>query len=77
MTMRVTRTPHHIEVPVAPTETGCRVDAALTVRVKSHLRVLEPVLWFAFRKGLRGDLARLAGILARRSYRQGAVAEQG
>ncbi len=48
---------------VTPTSEGSRVEAALTVRVKPHLRVLEPVLWFAFRKGLRGDLARLAGIL--------------
>lgn len=48
---------------VTPTPEGCRVEAALTVRVKPHLRVLEPALWFAFRKGLRGDLARLAGIL--------------
>ena len=49
---------------VTPTEGGCRVEAALVVRVKPHLRVLEPVLWFAFRKGLRGALARLAAILA-------------
>lgn len=61
---------------VAPTETGCRVEAALTVRVKPHLRVLEPVLWFAFRKGLRGDLARLAGILAERSHRRDAAVDQ-
>lgn len=49
---------------VTPTSEGSRVEAVLTVRVKPHLRILEPVLWFAFRKGLRGDLARLAGILA-------------
>lgn len=61
---------------VAPTETGCRVEAALTVRVKPHLRVLEPVLWFAFRKGLRGDLARLAEILTQRSHRQDAAVDQ-
>lgn len=49
---------------VTPTSDGCRIEAGLTVRVKPHLRILEPILWFAFRKGLRGDLARLSGILA-------------
>jgi hypothetical protein len=48
---------------VTPMPEGSRIEAALTVRVKPHLRILEPVLWFAFRKGLRGDLARLGGIL--------------
>lgn len=49
---------------VTPTAAGCRIEAALVVRVKPQLRMLEPILWFAFRRGLRGDLARLAGILA-------------
>ena len=48
---------------VTPTADGCRIEAALVVRVKPQLRMLEPVLWFAFRRGLRGDLARLEGIL--------------
>jgi len=48
---------------VTPSGDGCRIEAALVVRVKPHLRILEPVLWFAFRAGLRGDLARLAALL--------------
>ena len=50
---------------VTPVPDGCRVQARLDVRVKGAARLLEPVLWFAFRRGLRDDLARLAGVLPR------------
>ena len=50
---------------VVPLPNGCWVTARLVVRVKGVARPLEPVLWFAFRRGLRDDLARLATVLPR------------
>ena len=49
---------------VTPAQGGSTVAARLDVRVRGVARLLEPVLWFAFRRGLRDDLARLATVLS-------------
>ena len=42
---------------------GCTVTGALQVRLRGVNRALEPVVGLAFRRGLRGDLRRLAQLL--------------
>lgn len=51
---------------VTATENGCRIRGALEVRLKGAARLLEPIVGLQFRRGLRGDLTRLAELLPAR-----------
>lgn|GEM_PF-7071130 len=42
---------------------GCTIGGALEVRLKGAARLLEPLVGLQFRRGLRSDLDRLAGLL--------------
>lgn len=50
---------------VTATADGCLLRGALEVRLKGAARLLEPLVGLQFRRGLRGDLARLAELLPR------------
>ncbi|MBF0671712.1 MAG: SRPBCC family protein [Salinibacterium sp.] len=49
---------------VVPTDSGCRLTASLEVRLHGVMRVLEPILWLNFSRGLRGDLASVQELLS-------------